>query len=78
MLYYLSFPFILYHIYRASTKIQYRVPWVNYIHIFLIGPLLYLIGRNNTSSPDFYFELLLMLGFAILGHNGYKLLTLSN
>lgn len=74
LLYYLSIPLILYHIYRAYTKITYRVPWVNYIHIFLVGPILYYIGKNRKLTPDYYYELLLLLGFSILGHNGYKLL----
>jgi hypothetical protein len=48
--------------------------WVNYIHIFLIGPLLVTIGLNgiNTSRP--YFELLLMAGMAAIGYHGYYLL----
>jgi len=77
LIHYLSIPLILYHIYRASTKISYRVPWINYIHIFLVGPLLYYIGKNKNSSPGYYYELLLLLGFSIIGHNIYKLLTLN-
>ncbi len=77
LLYYLSILLIVYHIYRAYTKISHRVPWVNYIHIFLVGPLLYYISKKKNLSPPYYYELLLLLGFAILGHNGYKLLTLN-
>jgi lipoprotein signal peptidase len=77
LLYYLSIPLLLYHMYKAYTKIVHRVPWVNYIHIFLIVPLLYYMGKNKNLSPNYYYELLLLLGFGVLGHNGYKLLTLN-
>ena len=70
ILYYISIPLILYHIY----KINQHISWVNYIHIFIIGPLLYFIGKNKKSSPNYYYEILLLLGFGIFGYNGYKLL----
>jgi hypothetical protein len=76
LIYYISIPLILYHIYRASTKISHRVPWVNYIHIFMVGPLLYYIGKKKTETPNYFYELILLLGFAIIGHNGHKLLIL--
>jgi Na+-transporting methylmalonyl-CoA/oxaloacetate decarboxylase beta subunit len=62
---------IPYHIYKASIK---KSGWVNYIHIFLVGPLLMYIGYNGVETERKFFELLLMLGFAALGYHGYYIL----
>ena len=61
---------IPYHAYKASIK---KSGWVNYIHIFLVGPLLMYIGYNGVATERKYFELLLMMGFAALGYHGYYL-----
>ena len=63
---------ILYHIYKAS---QSKTPWINYIHIFLIGPLLVYIGYMNNETSRKYYEILLMFGFASIGYHGYYLIT---
>ena len=66
---------ILYHCYKAYVKIMANQnPWVNYIHILLVGPLLMYIGYNATNTPRYAFELLLMLGMASIGYHGYYLL----
>lgn len=71
----LGFVIIVYHIYKAFQKIKLgKIPWVNYVHIFLVGPLLIYIGYNNKNTPRFYYELLLMLGFAAIGYHGYYML----
>jgi hypothetical protein len=44
------------------------------IHVFLIGPILLIIGLKKEHTQRFYFELLLMLGFASIGYHGYYLL----
>jgi len=63
---------IIYHIYKVFQKIKSgKNPWVNYIHILLVGPLLIYIGYNNKTTSRFYYELLLMLGFAAIGYHGY-------
>ena len=62
-----------YHIYKAITNPT--SAWVNYIHIFLVGPLLIYIGYKGKDTPRKYFEYLLMLGFAAIGYHGYYLLT---
>ena len=62
---------ILYHIYKAS---QSKTPWINYIHIFLIGPLLVYIGYMNKETSRKYYEILLMFGFASIGYHGYYLI----
>lgn len=61
---------ITYHIYKASTK---KNAWVNYIHILLVGPLLMWIGWNGVDTPRMFFEMLLMLAFAVIGYHGYYL-----
>ena len=67
---------ILYHGYKAYNKIIIgKSAWVNYIHIFLVGPLLIYIGYKNKATKRQYFELLLMLGFASIGYHGYYLFT---
>jgi hypothetical protein len=75
MLLILGIIIIIYHIYKAYIKIKSgKNPWANYIHILLVGPLLIYIGYNNKSTPRYYYELLLMLGFAAIGYHGYYLL----
>ena len=63
---------ILYHIYKATLG---KHPWVNYIHIFLIGPLLMYIGYMNKETSRKYYEILLMFGFASIGYHGYYMIT---
>lgn len=71
---YLGIFIIIYHIYKAYLKIvSGNSAWVNYIHIFLIGPLLLIIGINESATSRKYFELLLMCGMASIGYHGYYL-----
>ena len=63
---------ILYHIYKTS---QSKTPWINYIHIFLIGPLLVYIGYMNKETSRKYYEILLMFGFASIGYHGYYMIN---
>ena len=60
----------VYHIFKAFRK---KDAWVNYIHIFLIAPLLIYIGISKEKTPRKYFEIMLMFGFASLGYHGYYL-----
>jgi len=63
---------ILYHTYKTYVKISAgKNPWVNLIHIFVVGPLLIYIGYNNKATPRPAYELLLMLSFAAIGYHGY-------
>jgi len=72
---YLGIFIIIYHSYKAYVKISDdKSAWVNYIHIFLIGPLLIKIGYDGDKTSRKYFELLLMAGFASIGYHGYYLL----
>lgn len=72
---YLGIFIILYHSYKAFINFQNnKSAWVNLFHILLIGPLLVIIGINETSTSRKYFELLLMAGFAAIGYHVYYLL----
>lgn len=65
---------ILYHSYKAYNRImKHETAWINYIHIFIVGPLLVYIGYKNKATKPRFFELLLMLGFAAIGYHGYYL-----
>ena len=67
---------ILYHIFKVSKKLTTGMnPWVNYIHIFIVGPLLLYIGLHREKTQRFYFEILLMLGFASIGYHSYYLVN---
>lgn len=67
---------ILYHGFKAYNKLTMGLnPWINYIHIFIIGPLLLYIGLNREKTQRFCFEILLMLGFASIGYHGYYLVN---
>ena len=66
---------ILYHSFKIYKKLTLGFnPWVNYIHLFIIGPLLLYIGLNREKTERRYFEILLMLGFASIGYHGYYLI----
>ena len=66
---------ILYHGFKIYKKLSVGMnPWVNYIHLFIVGPLLLYIGLNREKTERRYFEILLMLGFASIGYHGYYLI----
>ena len=63
---------VFYHAYKTYVKVNAgKNPWVNLIHILIVGPLLIYIGYNNKATPRPAYELLLMLGFAAIGYHGY-------
>ena len=67
---------ILYHSYLIYVRTKKGIPaWINYIHVFLIGPLLVYIGIYKTHTKRRFFEILLMLGFASIGYHGYYLFS---
>ena len=74
ILFYLSIYILLFHGYKIYYNLKIgRTPWINYIHVFLIFPLLFYIGYNKKDTPRYYYELLFMLGFSAIGYNGYYL-----
>jgi hypothetical protein len=62
---------ILYHAYKISIK---KNAWVNYFHLFIVGPLLLYVGIMRDKTERKWFEFILMLAFASLGYHGYYLL----
>jgi hypothetical protein len=68
--------FILaYHSYKAYTKLKdNKSAWVNWIHIFLVAPLLMIVGYHKKDASRRYFEMLMMLGFAATGYHGLYLI----
>lgn len=63
---------ILYHIYKSLFK---KDAWINYIHIFIVGPLFLYIGLYKEETPRKIFEIILMLAFASAGYHGYYLIN---
>jgi hypothetical protein len=71
----LGFFVALYQSYKAYTHIQAGTsPWINYIHIFLLAPLLIIIGYNGKNANRKYFEMLLMLAFAATGYHSLSII----
>jgi hypothetical protein len=68
--------FILaYHAYRAYTKLkENKSAWINWIHIFLIAPLLLIVSYLKKDAHRRYFEMLLLAGFAAIGYHGSYLI----
>ena len=62
---------ICYHVYKSVFK---KDAWINYIHIFLIGPLLLYVGLFKEDTAPKAFEMILMLAFASFGYHGYYLI----
>ena len=66
---------VVYHAYEAINHVMKKKSyWVNLFHILLVGPLLIYIGYFGEDTARMYFELLLMLCFAVVGYHGYYLL----
>lgn len=76
----LMYPFLLalgafitiYHIYKSVFKTD---AWINYIHIFWVGPVLMFIGIYKKKTSPKVFEMALMLAFASFGYHAYKLIN---
>ena len=66
---------LAYHLYRAFGKLkENKSAWVNWIHIFLIAPLLLILAYLKKDASRRYFEMLLLLGFAALGYHAFYLI----
>jgi succinate dehydrogenase hydrophobic anchor subunit len=66
---------LVYHSYRAFILLQEnKSAWVNWIHIFLIAPLLLVLGYLKKDASRRYFEMMLMLGFSAIGYHGLYLI----
>jgi len=76
LLIFLGFYVLVYHFYRAYKAIITKKTawiWVNIFHIIIVAPILLIIGFKGLDTPNFFYELLLMLGFASVGYHGYYL-----
>jgi len=66
---------LAYHVYLAMQKLAAeRSAWVNWIHIFLVAPLLILVGYLKKDAARRYFEMLMLLGFAATGYHAFYLI----
>ena len=64
-----------YHVYRAYQNLKdNKSAWVNWIHIFLVAPLLLILSYLKKDASRRYFEMLLLLGFAAMGYHGLYLI----
>ena len=71
----IGFAILGYHTYLAYNKLkENKSAWVNWIHIFLVAPLLILLAYLKKDASRRYFEMLLILGFAALGYHGLYLM----
>jgi len=71
----LGFAVLAYHVYRAYVNLkENKSAWINWIHIFLIAPLLLILGYLKKDASRRYFEMLLMLGFAAFGYHALYLI----
>lgn len=66
---------MFYHMYKAWLKLKdNRSAWVNWIHIFLVAPLLIIVGYLKKDASRRYFEMILMLGIAATGYHALYLI----
>ena len=66
---------LAYHSYRAYGKLkENQSAWINWIHIFLVAPLLLILGYLKKDANSRYFEMMMLLGFASLGYHGFYLI----
>ena len=66
---------LFYHSYKAYLKLKdNESAWVNWIHIFLVAPLLLIIGYLKKDAARRYFEMLLLLGFGALGYHTFYMI----
>lgn len=69
---------LAYHTYRAYGKLkENKSAWINWIHIFLIAPLLMILGYLKKDADSRYFEMLLLLGFAAFGYHALYIMRES-
>lgn len=70
-----GFFILFYHIYKAYNKLKNNnSAWINWIHIFLVAPLLMIVGYMKQDASRRYFEMILMLGIAATGYHAIYLI----
>jgi len=65
----------LYHLYFAyiNFKKGSSTLWVNIFHLLIVAPVLFWIGYNGKTAGRYPYEIILLLGFGILGFHIYSL-----
>lgn len=65
---------VVYHSYRAYGKLkENKSAWVNWIHILIIAPLLFLVAYMKKDASRRYYEMILLLGMSAIGYHGLYL-----
>jgi hypothetical protein len=65
----------LYHAYKTYAKVTNgQNPWVNLIHVLVVGPALIANGLTETRWSQ---EIVLMLGFAAVAYHGFYLMPFA-
>jgi hypothetical protein len=73
-----AFMILGYHSYRAWEKLKDgKSAWVNWIHILIVAPILFILAYMKKSSHPRYYEMLLLLGFAAIGYHAFYLIKES-
>ena len=73
-----GFIIVFYHAYKTVYKYQQNKSyWINLFHLLLVGPLLIYIGYYGVETERMYFEIMLMMCFAVIGYHGYYLVSAS-
>lgn len=66
---------LIYHLYKMYNKYIGGInPWINWIHIILVAPLLLIIGYYGKNTTHKYFDMLFMLGIAATGYHSLQLI----
>ncbi len=70
----------LYHGYKLAVRVQAKsgLAWINAVHAFYVGPLLFYIGYKQKDTPRSAYELLLLLAFAAGGYHLYEFAAYSS
>lgn len=66
--------FIVHTIITYQKIVNSRFPWVSFIHLFCVAPVLIYVGYYQNQSRMLFYELLLLLGFSCIGYHAYYLL----
>lgn len=70
----------LYHGYKAIMRI-FVTPspnlWINLIHVLVVAPMLIYLGWLGKKSERWAYEILLLLGFGVLGYQLYHLVVIT-
>lgn len=66
--------FIVHSIIAYQKLVNSHLPWVSFIHLFCVSPVLIYVGYYQNKSKFLFYELLLLLGFSCIGYHSYYLL----